>query len=493
MKYLLIILVGFLTITLSAQKNQIDFQTTNFLAYRYSVNLKPNKFVSYDSLKSNIILFTSKKINAKKNIEFLRLKQVLEEQRIITNIVIYNVYWDGGNAGPTAACNTEPNLIFNNQTWTPNKLQIDSMKSLNPESFFVYTDTCSGDFRQNNNLIAPYLQSLGSKSKERIIPVLRYEEFLDMLHIFGQVSKRINQLNDTIIKNNLLLRNQLEIVQRSTAKAKSFSIGLRDQISFQDGTNYSVTNINYNLSNFKSNSFGISSNYHYTLNKKSKANDDGNATSIVFGFSYLKNNSSFMLSSGQSTTDLLANNIRDSYGDLYNRFITIKQLSESISVQSNRFLVDLDLNRQYKKDNCLIGWIIGFTAGSDLGAKVNYHLNNSEVYYYGKYPQYNNNDTMFNNIDDFGKRFSLNNQESAFRNAGNATFYGGNLGFVLRIKDISFDIKASYIHTMSTYSNASIGSELPLFSNMPYNSVLLRTNYLKYNTIALNFGVKYFL
>ena len=100
---------------------------------------------------------------------------------------------------------------------------------------------------------------------------------------------------------------------------------------------------------------------------------------------------------------------------------------------------------------------------------------------------------MFNNIDDFGKRFSLNNQEGSFRNAGNSAFYGGNLGFVLRIKDMSFDIKASYIHTMSTYNTASIGSELPLFSNMPYSSVLLRTNYLNYNTIALNFGVKYFL
>ena len=128
------------------------------------------------------------------------------------------------------------------------------MKSLNPESIFVYLDTCSGDFRKNNDLISPYLQSMGSKSKERIIPVQRYNEFLDMLHIFGQLSKKINQLNDTIIRNNQLLRNQLEIVQRNSAKTKSFAIGLRNQISFQNGHNYSVTNINYNLSNFKSNS-----------------------------------------------------------------------------------------------------------------------------------------------------------------------------------------------------------------------------------------------
>lgn len=486
--------------SLTAQKNQLELLPNNCLGYRYTINLKPNKFANYDTSKSNIILFTNKKINPKKNLDFIHLKQVLEDQNLINNIVFYNIYWDGGSSGRNASCNTEPNLIFNKRNWTPNKFQIDTMISLSasqisspPKSlFFAYLDTSSGDFQKNHALISPYLTNVESE-KDRIILIERYNEFLDMLHIFGQVSKRINQLNDTIIKNNLLLRNQLEIVQRSSAKAKSFSIGLRDQISFQDVTNYSVTNINYNLSNFKSNSFGISSNYHYTLNKKSNPNDHGNATSIVFGFSYLKNNSSFMLSSGQSTTDLLANNIRDSYGDLYNRFITIKQLSESISVQSNRFIVDLDLNRQYKKDNCLIGWIIGFTAGSDLGAKVNYQLNNSEVYYYGKYPQYNSNDTMFNNIDDFGKRFSLNNQEGSFRNAGNATFYGGNLGFVLRIKDISFDIKASYIHTMSTYNTASIGSELPLFSNMPYSSVLLRTNYLKYNTIALNFGVKYFL
>jgi hypothetical protein len=367
-----------------------------------------------------------------------------------------------------------------------------SQPSSPPQSlFFAYLDTSSGDFKKNHALIAPYITNVESE-KDRIILIERYNEFLDMVHIFGQLSKRINQLNDTIIRNNQLLSNQLEIVQKNAAKAKSFTFGLRDQISFHDGTNYSVTDINYNFSNFKSNSFGISSNYHYILNKK--PNSDGNATSsIVFGFSYLKNNSSFMLTNRQPTTDLLANNFKDSYGDLYNRFITVQKLSENIRIQSNRFLVDLDFNRQYKKEKCSIGWILGFTAGSDLGTKVNYQLNNSEVYYYGKYPQYNGNDTIFNNIDDFGKRFALSNQEGSFINSGNAAFYGGNLGFVLRIKDISFDIKGSYIHTMSTYNTASIGSELPLFANMPYNSVLLRTNYLNYNTIALNFGVKYFL
>jgi hypothetical protein len=132
-------------------------------------------------------------------------------------------------------------------------------------------------------------------------------------------------------------------------------------------------------------------------------------------------------------------------------------------------------------------------AGSDFGSKINYQLKHSEAFYSGKYPQYNTNDTIFNNIDDFGKLVALNSQERSFRNSGNSILLGLSLGGVVKIKNFLITVKSSFCQTNSSFKASGNESALPLFSNMPYNSVLLRTNYLNYNTIAFNIGLNYFL
>lgn len=496
-----------------SQKTTVNIHKSCNYKYVRARLLDCPEFLDYDTMNTvNLIIFSRKALDKNNNI-ITRIDSLFSNLKFsdIKKVNVFHFYWAYKPVHDSVAmsndkkdCPVVPNIKLGSDSWRPFPDHISEFCVKTKIDYFLYIDKRCLFFKNNKRFFNQIVDE--NNIYNYIVNIHDINGFfngIQMKYINDGINSKINDVNQEIS----VLKSQVHSLNIASVPVKKFSISgiVEKNIVLRVDQN---TNLESKITNYNSHNYGISGAFHYGLINKESINNG----SLMFCVGYQKIKTSFSQQTCAEGSFLVGENLLDNYGELYDRYIDIKQLKEDITINSNRFTLALNYltsdTRKKEKENKGLdketGLIFGLLGGIDLGTRVNYTPISSNVSYYGKYRQYNKNDTIFNNIDGFGSKYSFNAEPQSFLNYGFTALYGFNLGCFYRpvFRDLDSDIKkfkllitikAGLTRVISAYSNPNFSGDYPLFSGQQYNSFLFRSNYYKYSLFNCSLGISYFL